>query len=50
MTRNFSISRGGPLLLDRNPNGYEVAENIVSKVEVNPQMISTLKTKNAFEA
>ena len=50
VTRNFRMSRGGHLLLDRNPKGYEVAEHIATKVEVNPRMLSTLKTKNPFEA
>ena len=39
------MSRGGRLLLDGNPNGYEVAEHIFTKVEVNPRMISTLKNE-----
>ena len=32
------------MLLGGNPNGYEVAEHIAKTVEVNPRMISTLKT------
>ena len=43
VTRNFRMSRVGCLLLDRNPKGYEVAYHTATKVEVNPQMISTLK-------
>ena len=43
VTRNLRMSRGGRSLLDRNPKGYEVAEYIATKVEVNPRMISTLK-------
>ena len=50
VTRTFRMSRGGSLLLDGNPKGYEVAENIATKVEVNPRMISTLKMKNPSEA
>ena len=42
-TRNFRMSRGGRLLLDGNPKGYEVSEHIATKVEVNPRMLSTLK-------
>ena len=37
------MSRGGHLLIDGNPNGYEVSAHIATKVEINPQMISTLK-------
>ena len=44
------VSRVGRLLLDGNPKGYDVAEHIATKVEVNPQIISTLKNKNLFEA
>ena len=40
MTRNLSMSRCGHLLLDGNINGYEVAEYIAKKVEVNPRMLS----------
>ena len=43
LTRKFSMSRGGHLLLYRNPKRHEVADNIDTKVEVNPQMLSTLK-------
>ena len=43
VTRNFSMSRGGSLLLDGNTKGCELAEHIVTKVEVNPRMLSTLK-------
>ena len=42
--RNLRMSRGGRLLLDGNPKGYEVAEHIATVVEVNPRMLSTLKT------
>ena len=45
VTRNFGMSRCGSLLLDGNPNGYEVAEHIASKVELNPRMLSTLKNE-----
>ena len=37
------MSRGGSLLLDGNPNGYEVAEHIDTNVEVNPRMLLTLE-------
>ena len=43
VTRNFRMSRYGRLLLYGNPKGYEVADHISTKVEVNPQMLSTLK-------
>ena len=29
--------------MDGNSKGYEVAEHIATKVEVNPRMLSTLK-------
>ena len=41
------MSRGGSLLLDGNPNGYEVAEHIDTNVEVNPRMLSTLKNEKS---
>ena len=50
VTRNFRMSRGGRLLLNGNPNGYEVSDHIATKVEVNTRMLSTLKMKNSFEA
>ena len=40
LTRNFRISRGLRFLLDVNLKGYEVADLISTKVEVNSQMIS----------
>ena len=43
VTRSFSMSRGGRLHKERNLKGYEVGEHISTKVEVNPQMLSTLK-------
>ena len=43
MIINLRISRGGRLIMDRNTKGCEVAEHIAKKVEVNPQMLSTLK-------
>ena len=43
VTSNFKISRGGILLLDGNPNGYDLAEYTTKKVDANIQMISTLK-------
>ena len=48
MTIKFRISRGGCLLLDGEPNVYESAEHISTKVEVNPQMISTLKKEKCI--
>ena len=48
VTINFRISRGGRLLLDGNPKGYEVAEHIATKVEVNPRMLSTLKNAKSI--
>ena len=44
------MSTGGFLLLDRNPNGCEVAEQISTKVEINTGMLSTLEKKYSFEA
>ena len=35
VTRNFRMSRGGRLTLDRNPKGYEVADHIATKLELN---------------
>ena len=40
------MSRGGRLLMYGNPKGYEVSENIATKVEVNTHMLSTLKNAN----
>ena len=48
VTRNLRMSRGGRLLLDGNPNGYEVAYHISTKVDVNPQMLSTLKSAKSI--
>ena len=48
VTRNFYMSIGGLLILYRNPNGYEVAEHIATKVEVNPRMLSTLKNAKSI--
>ena len=39
------MSRGGRLLIYVKPKGYELEEYIAKKVEVNPQIISTPKTK-----
>ena len=50
VTKYFRISRGGRLIMGGNPKGYEVAEYIATKVEVNPRMLSTLKTQNPYEA
>ena len=50
VTRNLRMSRGGLLITDGNPKGYELAEHTSKKFEVNPQMFSTLKTKNPSEA
>ena len=43
MTRRFRMIRGGRLFLNGNPKGYEVAEHTAKKVDVNPQILSTLK-------
>ena len=48
VTRNFRMSRGGRLLLDGNPKGYEVAEHKATKVEVNPRILSTLKNAKSI--
>ena len=48
VTRHFSILRVECLLLDGNPKGYEVSEHIATKVEVNTQIISTLKNKKSI--
>ena len=48
VTRNFRMSRGGHLLLDGNTKGYEVADHTATKVEVNPQMLSTLKNAKSI--
>ena len=48
MTRTLRMSRGGRLILDVNPKGYEVAEHIATKVEVNSQMLSTLKNAKSI--
>ena len=37
------MSIGERVLLDVNLKGYEVAEHIATKVEVNPRILSTLK-------
>ena len=36
------------MVLYRNPKGYEVAENIITKVEVNTRMLSTLKNAESI--
>ena len=43
VTRNLIMSRCGRLFLGGNTKGHEAAEHIVTKVEVNPRMLSTLK-------
>ena len=40
---NLRMSRGGRLIMGGNQKGYKVAEHIATKVEVKPQMLSTLK-------
>ena len=37
------MSRGESLLLDGNPKRYEVVDHVATKLEVNTQMLSTLK-------
>ena len=48
VTINLRLSSGVHLILGRNTKGYEVAEHIDTKVEVNPQMISTLKNAKSI--
>ena len=48
LTSNFKFSRSGILLLDGNINGYDVANHIATKVEVNPWMLSTLKNAKSI--
>ena len=36
------------MLLDGNPKGYEVAEHIATKVEVNTRMLSTFKNAKSI--
>ena len=45
VTIHIRMLRGQRLLLDGNPKGYEVAEHIVKKVEINPHMVSILKNE-----
>ena len=42
------MSRGGSFLLDVNTKESEAAENIATKVEVNTQTISTLKSAKSI--
>ena len=42
----MSIVRRLPI--DRNPKGYEEAEHIATKFDVNPWMISTLKNEKSI--
>ena len=44
------MSRDGSLIMDRNSKGYEVAEHIATKVEVNPRIISTLKNAKSIQS
>ena len=48
VTRNLRMSRGGSLLLDGNTKGYELAEHIATKLEVNPRMLSTSKNAKSI--
>ena len=50
MTRNLGISRGGSLILDRDTKGCEVAKHTSKKVEVNAQMLSTLKNEESIQS
>ena len=45
VTIHIRMLRGRRLLLDGNRKGYEVAEHIVKKVEINPHMLSILKNE-----
>ena len=44
------MSRVRCLLLGRSPKGYEVAEHMVTKVEVNMRMILTLKNAKSISS
>ena len=46
--RNLGMSWVGSLILGVNTIGYEVAEHIAKKIEVNPQMISALKNAKSI--
>ena len=48
VTKYFRMSRGRCLLLYENPKGYEVAQHIDKKFDVNPQMLSTLKNAKSI--
>ena len=47
---SLRIPRVRCLILDENSKGCELAEHVATKFEVDPQMLSTLKTQNMFEA
>ena len=44
------ISREFSFILGVNPKGYEVSEHIVTKVKVNPWMLTTLRKKKPIKA
>ena len=44
------MSRGVLLLLDVNPKGYEVEEHTDKKVDLKPQMLSTLKNEKSIRS
>ena len=44
-TINLRMSRGGRLLLNVKPKGYELVEHIATKVEVNTRILSTSKNE-----
>ena len=48
MIINLRLSRGSRLILNRNTKGCEVAEHIPKKVEINPQILSTLKNEESI--
>ena len=48
MTSNFKISRVVLLIIYGKTNGYDVADHIATKVEVNPWILSTLKNKKSI--
>ena len=48
VTRKLRMSRGRRLILDGNQKGYEVAEHIATKVEVNPWILSTFKNAKSI--
>ena len=48
VTRHLIMSRDGRFIMDRNTKGYEVAEHMATKVDVNPRMLSTLENEKSI--